>query len=93
MNTLRPCVGCLQLSLAVSMQHQLIHFVCLSRGGSVRVPSIWYESHLYAKETGLHTAGVQMPGFPVTIIGHNEHVCIVRPCAPFFNPSGFTYVS
>jgi len=34
-----------------------------------------YESHLYAKESGLHTAGVQMPGFPVTIIGHNEHVC------------------
>ena len=43
---------------------------------SVRVPSIWYESHLHAKETGLHTAGVQMPGFPITIIGHNDHVCI-----------------
>ena len=43
---------------------------------SVRVPSIWYESHLHANDTGLHTAGVQMPGFPVTIIGHNEKVCI-----------------
>ena len=43
---------------------------------SVRVPCIWYESHLSAKDTGLHTTGVMVPGFPCTIIGHNEHVAV-----------------
>ena len=40
----------------------------------VGVPCIWYESHLSASNTGLHTFGVQIPGFPCTIIGHNQHV-------------------
>ena len=39
------------------------------------MPCIWYESHLSASDTGLHTSGVQIPGFPCTIIGHNENVC------------------
>ena len=43
---------------------------------SVSVPSIWYESYLEAKDTGLRTKGVQVPGFPCTIIGHNDDVAV-----------------
>ncbi len=36
------------------------------------VPSIWYMIHLKAPE--LNVTGVSLPGLPLVIIGHNEHV-------------------
>jgi penicillin amidase len=36
------------------------------------VPSVWYMVHL--KATGLDVTGVSLPGLPLVIIGHNEHI-------------------
>ena len=36
------------------------------------VPSIWYMIHL--KAPGLNVTGVSLPGLPLVIIGHNEHI-------------------
>ena len=36
------------------------------------IPNIWYESDLEAP--GLHVAGVTVPGLPLIVAGHNEHV-------------------
>jgi penicillin amidase len=36
------------------------------------VPNIWYMADL--KAPGLHVAGVTLPGLPLVIAGHNEHV-------------------
>jgi penicillin amidase len=36
------------------------------------VPSIWYMVHL--KAPGLNVTGVSLPGLPLVIIGHNEHI-------------------
>ena len=36
------------------------------------IPSIWYMIHLKAPE--LNVTGVTMPGLPLVIIGHNEHI-------------------
>ena len=36
------------------------------------VPNIWYMADL--KAPGLHVAGVTLPGVPLVIAGHNEHV-------------------
>lgn len=36
------------------------------------VPSIWYMVHL--KAPGLNVSGVSLPGLPLVIIGHNEHI-------------------
>jgi penicillin amidase len=36
------------------------------------IPNIWYESGL--KAPGLHAAGVTVPGLPLIVAGHNEHV-------------------
>lgn len=35
-------------------------------------PSIWYENHLNCPE--LHVTGVSLPGVPLVMIGHNDHV-------------------
>ncbi len=37
-----------------------------------RVPSVWYMIHL--KAPGLNVSGVSLPGFPLVVIGHNEHI-------------------
>jgi penicillin G amidase len=36
------------------------------------IPSVWYEVELEAPE--LHATGVSLPGGPLVIIGHNEHI-------------------
>jgi penicillin amidase len=36
------------------------------------IPSVWYMIHL--KAPGLNVTGVSLPGLPLVIIGHNEHV-------------------
>jgi penicillin amidase len=36
------------------------------------IPNIWYENDL--KAPGLHAAGVTVPGLPLVVAGHNEHV-------------------
>jgi penicillin amidase len=36
------------------------------------VPSVWYMVHLNAP--GLNVTGVSLPGLPLVIIGHNEHI-------------------
>lgn len=35
-------------------------------------PSLWYECHLSADE--FHVAGVSLPGVPLVLVGHNEHI-------------------
>ena len=35
-------------------------------------PGIWYEADLLAG--GFHVAGVSIPGLPLIIVGHNEHI-------------------
>jgi penicillin amidase len=36
------------------------------------IPSVWYMIHL--KAPGLNVAGVSLPGLPVVLLGHNEHI-------------------
>jgi len=36
------------------------------------IPSVWYMIHL--KAPGLDVAGVSLPGLPLVLIGHNEHI-------------------
>jgi penicillin amidase len=36
------------------------------------VPSVWYMIHLQAP--GLDVSGVSLPGLPLVVIGHNEHI-------------------
>lgn len=35
-------------------------------------PAIWYENHLHCPD--LHVTGVTIPGTPLVLIGHNEHI-------------------
>ncbi len=39
---------------------------------TLRVPDTWYIADLYAP--GFHAAGVTLPGLPLIVAGHNEHV-------------------
>ena len=39
---------------------------------TLRVPDTWYMADLHAP--GFHAAGVSLPGMPLIIAGHNEHV-------------------
>ena len=39
---------------------------------SLTVPNIWYMADLAAP--GFHAAGVTLPGMPLVLVGHNEHV-------------------
>jgi len=45
---------------------------------TLREPDTWYMADLYARgdggAPGFHAAGVTLPGFPLVIAGHNEHV-------------------
>ncbi len=38
------------------------------------LPGIWYEADLASTEGGLHVAGVSIPGLPLIVVGHNDHV-------------------
>ena len=37
-------------------------------------PPIWYEVHLYSKDTGLNVYGVAFPGVPFIVIGRNNYI-------------------
>ena len=45
---------------------------------TLREPDTWYMADLYARGDGgvpaFHAAGVTLPGFPLVIAGHNDHV-------------------
>jgi penicillin amidase len=45
---------------------------------TLREPDTWYMADLYSSGShgapGFHAAGVTLPGFPLVIAGHNEHV-------------------
>jgi len=36
------------------------------------LPALWYEVHLVAP--GMHVTGVSLPGVPMVLVGHNEHI-------------------
>ncbi len=40
------------------------------------LPGIWYEADLSATTSGepLHVAGVSIPGLPLIVVGHNDHI-------------------
>jgi len=38
------------------------------------IPSIWFENHISAEESGINATGVSFPGLPGVIAGHNGHV-------------------
>jgi penicillin amidase len=45
---------------------------------SLTVPDIWYEADLLAQSAGgaepLHVAGVTIPGLPLIVVGHTQHL-------------------
>ena len=41
---------------------------------TLREPDIWYMADLYRGAAAFHAAGVTLPGLPLIIAGHNEHV-------------------
>lgn len=38
------------------------------------LPGIYYEVHLNAEDTGLNVIGNSLPGAPLVVFGHNEHI-------------------
>ncbi|TFG23985.1 MAG: penicillin acylase family protein [Promethearchaeota archaeon] len=38
------------------------------------LPGIWYESHISAQDPDLNVYGFTLPGVPLVIVGHNEHI-------------------
>jgi len=73
---LAPCDGC-----AVGSNNWIIDGNHTASGKPIlsndmhltlRVPDTWYMADLRAP--GFHAAGVTLPGFPLIIAGHNEHV-------------------
>ena len=79
---LAPCDGC-----AVGSNNWIIDGSHTASGKpmlsndmhlTLRVPDNWYMADLYARgdggAPGFHAAGVTLPGFPLIIAGHNEHV-------------------
>ncbi len=79
---LAPCDGC-----AVGSNNWIIDGSHTASGKpmlsndmhlTLRVPDNWYMADLYAPTVhgapGFHAAGVTLPGFPLIIAGHNEHV-------------------
>jgi penicillin G amidase len=47
-------------------------FVCNDMHLPVTVPSTWYQNHLISDE--INVTGVSMPGIPMVLGGHNEHI-------------------
>lgn len=71
-----PCRGCIPGSneWAVSGAHTASGRPMLSNDMhlSHSVPGIWYEADLRAP--GFHAAGVALPGVPMVVAGHNDHI-------------------
>ena len=71
-----PCRACVPGSneWAVSGAHTASGRPLLSNDMHLdhQVPGIWYEMDLRAP--GFHAAGVALPGMPMIVAGHNEHV-------------------
>jgi len=40
---------------------------------ALSMPSLWYEVHLNADDD-LHVSGVSLPGVPMVLVGHNNHI-------------------
>ncbi|MFX1562334.1 MAG: penicillin acylase family protein, partial [Promethearchaeota archaeon] len=38
------------------------------------IPSVWYQAHCVSSDSGLNIYGFTLPGIPLTIVGHNEHL-------------------
>ena len=73
---LRACDGCVPGSnnWVVAGSHTASGKPLLSNDMhlTLRVPDTWYMADLRAP--GYHAAGVTLPGFPLIVAGHNEHV-------------------
>ena len=73
---LRACDGCIPGSnnWVVAGSHTASGKPLLSNDMhlTLRIPDTWYMADLRAP--GYHAAGVTLPGFPLIIAGHNEHV-------------------
>lgn len=71
-----PCRGCIPGSneWAVSGAHTASGRPLLSNDMHLdhSVPGIWYEADLRAP--GFHAAGVTLPGVPMIVAGHNDHI-------------------
>ena len=50
-------------------QHALL---CNDPHLGMTAPAIWYENHLHCPD--YHATGVSVAGFPLVVIGHNEHI-------------------
>jgi penicillin amidase len=70
------CLGCVPGSnnWVISGKHTASGKPLLSNDMhlGLTVPNIWYMAEL--KAPGLHVAGVTLPGMPLVIAGHNDHV-------------------
>ena len=70
------CMGCVPGSnnWVISGKHTASGKPLLSNDMhlGLTVPNIWYMADL--KAPGFHTAGVTLPGMPLVIAGHNDHV-------------------
>ncbi|MGA9718197.1 MAG: penicillin acylase family protein, partial [Acidobacteriaceae bacterium] len=71
-----PCRGCIAGSneWAVSGAHTASGRPMLSNDMHLNhsVPGVWYEMELRAP--GFHAAGVALPGVPLIVAGHNDHI-------------------
>ncbi|MFK7903727.1 MAG: penicillin acylase family protein [Chitinophagales bacterium] len=61
-------------SWAISPQKSTTNHAILSNDPhlGLTAPAIWYENHLHCP--GYHVTGVSIAGFPMVVIGHNEHI-------------------
>jgi len=61
-------------SWAISPQKSATNHAILSNDPhlGLTAPAIWYENHLHCP--GYHVTGVSIAGFPMVVIGHNEHI-------------------
>jgi len=73
---LTECTGCIPGSnnWVISGKHTASGKPLLSNDMhlGLSVPNIWYMADL--KAPGLHVAGVTLPGMPLVIAGHNDHI-------------------
>ena len=76
-----PCQDCTAGSnnWVVSGQHTASGKPLLSNDMhlTTTLPGIWYEADLSAQIPGaedLHVAGVTLPGLPLVVVGHNQHI-------------------
>jgi penicillin G amidase len=76
LSTGSPCRGCIAGSneWAISGAHTASGRPLLSNDMHLNhsVPGVWYEADLRAP--GFHAAGVSLPGVPLIVAGHNDHI-------------------